>query len=495
MNWEDHRINRIKRDLHNRNIKCTPQVINVLTELVDNYISPELIGDSDTLLYGLLLTGSYTIDALVDSGVDVDYLERLASNSTYSYRYSDGYPIKELFEGSNTFASLLNRFMNSNEVMESADILEAAINPSPTELPTFQFLTFPKQHTCHTDSRILKSVEIQVSCIIEYCLDILTNYCNFDVRSKKSPLTKKETQILFDELSIELSDTETNWAITLTNQWLVSQTYNSDNTSLSISIANKCLENVSFGSSFFVESGGSFSKLALSLQIAKRYAPEREQPLLGLIEKEGRIYIKEFSYRSSVHLAESNDKDILSIKAPIPTPLISKNVLLEFEELINKNNLKEQSIQTFLTSHPEIIESLGYVTCQPQIILREKSSKLIPDFILHKPGNNGFDILDLKLPSAKISAQNPYLRISHEITKAFAQLRMYKNYFNNPVNTSKFYKTFGLDVFNPELIVIIGRRTELLPAKRLEIQQQAPDIRILSYDELIDYAKIRLIYP
>lgn len=494
MYWEDLQKD-IKRELINRNVKCTPQVFNTLTELIGSSISPEVIGDSDTLLYGLLLSGSYTMDALVDSGVDVDYLEQLTENSSFQYQYADTYPVNELFNPSNTFASLINRFKNSNEVMETADILEIAINPTPIDNSTFQFVNYPTQNTDQHNSKIMKGVESQVVRIIDYCLDILNSYCNIDVKNKNTTLTEKESQILFDELPTELNDLETDWAINLTNQWLSTHTYNFDNANISLSIANKCLENVSLGTRFFIESGGDFSKLALSLQVAKRYAPEREQPLLGLIEKEGRIYIKEFSYRASVHLAESNYDDILSIKAPVPAPLLSNNVLLEFEELINKPNLKEQSIQTFLTKHPSIIESLGYATCEPQIILRENDSKYIPDFILHKPGNNGFDILDLKLPSAKISATNPYLRISHEITKALAQLRAYRNFFSTSVNKSKFYKTYDLDFFNPELIVVIGRRAELLPVNRYEIQQQASGLRILSYDELIDYAKIRLIYP
>jgi hypothetical protein len=102
--------------------------------------------------------------------------------------------------------------------------------------------------------------------------------------------------------------------------------------------------------------------------------------------------------------------------------------------------------------------------------------------------------MDLKLPMARVAITNPYLRISHEITKALAQLRAYKNYFKSPTNTSTFYKTYGLEPFSPELIVVIGRCSEILSSQdRVEISQQAGGLRIISYDELIDYGKSRAI--
>ena len=175
--------------------------------------------------------------------------------------------------------------------------------------------------------------------------------------------------------------------------------------------------------------------------------------------------------------------------------MTSVNLLKEFEEIINQDVIREHEIQKFLEAYPEILESLGYASCKSQIILKEEGQKdLIPDFILQRPGNNGFDILDLKLPTAKATAQRPYLRISSEITKAIAQLRAYRNYFNNPLNVSKFHETHGLEALSPELIVVIGRSSEFSNFKdRKEINDQVNDLKIISYDELIEYGKSRAL--
>ena len=75
-------------------------------------------------------------------------------------------------------------------------------------------------------------------------------------------------------------------------------------------------------------------------------------------------------------------------------PLATLSIISEFEELINSENVNEEKIQKYLENYPEILESLGYATCKPHVVLKEPGQRnLIPDFILQRPGNNGFDIL------------------------------------------------------------------------------------------------------
>ena len=129
------------------------------------------------------------------------------------------------------------------------------------------------------------------------------------------------------------------------------------------------------------------------------------------------------------------------------------------------------------------------------MILREPGQReLRPDFLLCKPGNNGFDILDLKLPSASIVRSEPYPRISHEITKAIAQLRAYRNYFTKPANRDAFIRAHSIEYFEPSLIATVGRQHQYPSAViRNEIQQQSRDVRLMTYDELLEYAKARSI--
>ena len=121
---------------------------------------------------------------------------------------------------------------------------------------------------------------------------------------------------------------------------------------------------------------------------------------------------------------------------------------------------------------------------------------MIPDYLLELPLNGSFDILDLKLPNARLSAGRRYTRISHELQKAVAQLRAYQNFFHNVENRRWFKKEYGLEPFRPEIVVVMGRSSEFRSREeRHEIEEQLSPTRLLTYDDLIAYAKSRVIRP
>lgn len=484
---------KVESKLFELNINCSTQVINTIVRSIELSAS-EIVGDSDSILAGLMNCGSYTIDALIDSGVDVKYLRDISSSSASSYGGIDCDPIDEAFSSSSTLGGLLRSFSSSNKTLESADLLEAAISPESLEGSSATW--FPKELRKDNppSSRILLELEDQVCHVIDLCIDVVSKNSIYTLKRRKKSLTNIEKSLIVDELSMYvLEENDIDWAIFLTNTWLCHRCLNLQNSAITLNIIRCVWEDLRYGSNMFLESGGSFSNLGLTLDVAKKYAPERDQPILGLIERDGRVYIKKFSYRNSVGIEGDHQNRILSVNSEAPISLPLHATLSEFEELINKENTKEHEIQKFLEAYPELLQSLGYAQCKSQVILNEEGKKdLIPDFIMQRPGNNGFDILDLKLPTAKITSRTPYLRISYEITKALAQLRAYKNYFNNPVNTSMFYKKYGLDVLLPELIVVIGRRVDLSSfSDRREIYQQAPGLKIITYDELIEYGESR----
>ena len=57
----------VRRGLRRANVKATTQAIASFTEAVLR-CDPEYLGDTDTLLAGLLFSGSYAIDVLEQSG-------------------------------------------------------------------------------------------------------------------------------------------------------------------------------------------------------------------------------------------------------------------------------------------------------------------------------------------------------------------------------------------------------------------------------------------
>lgn len=485
---------RILKELANRGLQCSSQSLTAL-HYATAHSSPETVGCSDSLLLGLLQSGSYTIDALIDSGANTSYLHEIATHSVYDSLESDCDPVEMLFSPGGVFGAFLENFQSESSIIETANLLEIAVSPESLEGSFAGW--FPKEQCSSPkpSSKLLQELENQVCYVIVSCLDVISRNPDYTLKRRQKPITANEKDIITKELTEYIDYHSAEWAISLTNEWLTKRKLCLNNSEVTMSIIDRIYGDLRLGSSLFLESGGNFTSLSTSLQVAKRYAPERDQPILGLIEREGRIYIRHYSYRNSTKLHEDDRDNILSIGSEIPLPLTTISLLSEFEEIINSPFVNEGKIQKFLEAHPEIIESLGYASCKPHVILREPNQKdLIPDFILQRPGNNGFDILDLKLPTARIAVSNPYLRVSHEIIKALAQLRAYKNYFNRSHNVSNFYQTYGLEPFSPELIVVIGRCSEILSFQdRIEINKQANGLRIITYDELIDYGKSRAL--
>lgn len=486
---------KIEQELLSRGVKCSTQAISALC-FATAYSSPEIVGCSDSILLGLLRCGSYTIDALIDSGVNTKYLKEIVASNVIANLEMECDPIEMLFAPGGVLGAYLSRFDYRTEVIETSNLLEIAISPESLEGSSAGW--FPKElrSTPTPTNNILKEIENQVCHVIDLCIEVISKRPDITLRRRKKPLTNFEKEQIIGSFSEYIGLEEANWALSLTDEWITERKLGLERSAATLKIINSFYQDLRFGSSMFLDSGGDFSKLSFALKVAKRFAPERDQPLLGFIERDGRVYIKQYSYRNSAVIDQDHNSNVMSIGAETQLPFTTSSMLFEFEELINNANVREENIQKFLEAYPEIIESLGYASCKPHVIMRESGKRdLIPDFILQRPGNNGFDILDLKLPTGRIAVKRPFYRISYEITKALAQLRAYRNFFKSSSNTSKFHRTYGLEPLSPELIVVIGRSSELLSfPERKEINKQASGLRIISYDELIDYGKARAIY-
>ncbi|MDO8834490.1 MAG: DUF4263 domain-containing protein [Vicinamibacterales bacterium] len=488
---------KIENRLSKKGINFSTQAINALYSTTMTS-SPELVGCSDSLLIGLLNSGSYTIDSLIDAGVDTSLLQKITSNSViYTVNPDDSIdPVEMLFAPHGVFGQYLNRDIRQ-EYLETANLLEIAISPGSLGGESFYNFSKKVNITPSSSTSLLEEIEEQALILINKCVEIISRNTKRTLESRKRPLTSPEVADIHCYWLDELTYQEIEWIIHLTNELFVNNRITIEHYEKTLDLADRALGTLGFGSSIFLKSGGDYNLLYTSLKIAKRYAPERDYPILGLIEREGRIMLKYYSYNNSVGLDTDNIGNILSINAEIPLPITTLEVLNEFEDLINSSRVSENRIQQFLEAYPLIIESLGYASCKPQIVLTEYGKKnLIPDFILQKPGNNGFDILDLKLPSARISASSPYIRLSSEISKAIAQLNAYRKYFTSPVNAANFHKKFGLEPLIPELIVVIGRSIEFSSNNdKADIFNQARNngLRIITYDELIDYGRLRAI--
>ncbi len=483
----------IENALQVRKLRATPQAINTLI-CAATASSPELAGDSDSLLLGLIYSGSYTVDLLRDAGADIDNLTADAGWTAQNYHTTvsgdELDPVSTLFGEQGNFGQLLVREEFKQRPIEASDLLQEALSPRIDELGWRYGLIPPiKAAMKHQSLRVSEGIQLVTADALDNCCREIWKNPTRSLANRCHPLTEREIDTL---RTVEyFDDTDIQCVVRAVNGFLLNRelpTNDREFVALAIEFSNPTI-----GSSHFTAGGGNYSDLSLSLGVSSRFAPERDEPVLGLIELDGRIHAQYFSYRGTGFIEGNNGVSPLSVNAQIQLPLIPQFILQEFEALINNPRAGELDIQRFLERNPEILKSLGYAECQSHVILQEPGRRdLIPDFLLHRPGNNGFDILDLKLPTATIARNNPYPRISQNITKALGQLRAYKNYFQKPLNRDRFIKQYGIEYFEPKLIVAIGRQSDYPAASfRDEIQNQAPEMRILTYDEVIAYASTR----
>ena len=135
----------------------------------------------------------------------------------------------------------------------------------------------------------------------------------------------------------------------------------------------------------------------------------------------------------------------------------------EFESLINSPFSNEYDIQKFIESHPKFLLGQDYQRLHPQVVLeRKEQGSLIPDFLL-QPFNKDFcDIVELKLPNAPlIVGKKDRQRFSSAIAEASAQLKTYRDYFDDSNQRKAIRERYGITAFRPKLAVIVGKAAEV----------------------------------
>jgi hypothetical protein len=149
--------------------------------------------------------------------------------------------------------------------------------------------------------------------------------------------------------------------------------------------------------------------------------------------------------------------------------LVFSAEISEFELLINKPGVREREIQAFLESHKEFLRGLNYRDVYPQVVLeRENGRKLIPDFILEPAEGEFCDLLDLKLPSVRLVAgRDRRLTLAAALHEAAAQLREYSAYFEEEKHRRWVQEQYGLKVYRPKLMVVVGRDPSHLDSEEL----------------------------
>jgi len=199
-----------------------------------------------------------------------------------------------------------------------------------------------------------------------------------------------------------------------------------------------------------------------------------------------------------VILNENTDSELL-----LASPYIIANTtrsylqaeIEEFESLINSPNIREQDVQKFLETHPKFLLGQEYQKLYPQVVMeREDDGALIPDFLLQPFNKQLCDIVDLKLPTSPLIVGGyNRRRFSSAISDAAAQLRTYRDYFDDPKRREIVRRRYGITAYRPKLAVIVSRSMEVDEIHYRQMQDGLTNVEVITYDDLIKRAKSRLL--
>jgi hypothetical protein len=211
-------------------------------------------------------------------------------------------------------------------------------------------------------------------------------------------------------------------------------------------------------------------------------------------------HIEVVPYHShAIHEVETKSNIVIvgrpSIIAKTTGAVFSKEIA-GFEYLINNPDTKERHIQQFLESHPQFLQGLNYENIYPQIVLeRDEDGPLRPDFIL-EPFEDAFcDILDLKLPTQKLFVgRKDRATLASALHEVAAQLREYAAYFEQEKYRRMVYEKYGLRLYKPRLIAIVGRdMRQMAKAEFRRALTQYDNLQLMTFDELLRHAKRRML--
>jgi len=166
------------------------------------------------------------------------------------------------------------------------------------------------------------------------------------------------------------------------------------------------------------------------------------------------------------------------------------------EGLLNDESTRERHIQKFLEIHSNSLKGLNYTSIYPQLVLqRSDGSELKPDFILEPLDDMWCDILDIKLPTQPIVVgRKDRATLAAGIHEVAAQLREYAAYFEEEKHRKWVFEKFGLRVYKPKLIAVVGRDIRQMAEPEIRRAMTAyNDVHVMTFDQLIRHAQSRLL--
>jgi hypothetical protein len=216
--------------------------------------------------------------------------------------------------------------------------------------------------------------------------------------------------------------------------------------------------------------------------------------LAGLVLIEGKIRLATFTKDGQYEFVDKFDNPHLLLYGQSFGSAVFRTAIEELEHLVNDPRTKELTLQDFFARYPDFILNDDYKAAHPHVILGGlENESLIPDFVLEPVSQGAFcDLLELKLPKAKVfTLKKNRTRFSSAVLDACAQLREYSNHFESQINRSRIKRQYGLNIYKPRMIVIIGRKGNFDPLIVRRAAGDFPHLQLKTYDEIIERIRHR----
>jgi hypothetical protein len=170
--------------------------------------------------------------------------------------------------------------------------------------------------------------------------------------------------------------------------------------------------------------------------------------------------------------------------------------IAELEEMIRNPKAAEKDFQKFFETHQHFFRRWDYREVYPRVYLsRHEQGPLVPDFILTNPEIQQATVVELKLPKPKlIRRQLNRERFADAIMEARSQLLEYRDWFEEKVNRENLAAKVKMEIFRPRLAVVVGRSADFeCGIDRQKIAARTDDIEVCTYDDMVAYAKRRMV--
>jgi hypothetical protein len=182
-------------------------------------------------------------------------------------------------------------------------------------------------------------------------------------------------------------------------------------------------------------------------------------------------------------------------------------IVSEFEALVNDPRVLEHSLEAFLKEHgrlffgEQVADIRSQLVLQPELQLTGTSvSSLRPDFFVRREDSPLWDIVELKLPQTRLlRGSGDHRGFAATVTRAVDQLRAYYDYFQDDTNRQSFRDKHGLQVYQPNLCLVMGRSREFrTPQERRRLQRELIvagwPVSLATYDDLLHIGQSRTFF-